>query len=102
MTEKSNMAAKRMRSAKAPTINAGVMMAKVIWNAKKRISGIVPDNTSASIPMRNALSSPPTKAVPSAKDRLYPNANHTTVADAVIAKHCINTESTFLVRTRPP
>ena len=30
-----------MRSAKAPQISAGVMMAKVIWNIEKTYSGIV-------------------------------------------------------------
>jgi hypothetical protein len=31
-----------MRSAKAPTMSAGVMMAKVIWKVIKTDSGIVP------------------------------------------------------------
>ena len=31
-----------MRSAKAPTISAGVMIAKVSWNVMKSGSGIVP------------------------------------------------------------
>ena len=31
-----------MRSAKAPLISAGVMIAKVIWNIMKTLSGIVP------------------------------------------------------------
>ncbi len=31
-----------MRSAKAPTISAGVMIAKVIWKVMKTDSGIVP------------------------------------------------------------
>ncbi len=30
-----------MRSAKAPTISAGVMMAKVIWKVMKTVSGMV-------------------------------------------------------------
>ena len=30
-----------MRSTKAPTISAGVMIAKVIWNMKNTVSGIV-------------------------------------------------------------
>jgi hypothetical protein len=29
-----------MRSTKAPTIRAGVMMANVIWNMKNRVSGM--------------------------------------------------------------
>ena len=31
-----------MRSAKAPVISAGVMIAKVIWKIMKTLSGIVP------------------------------------------------------------
>ena len=37
--ENSSIAAKRMRSAKAPTTSAGVMMAKVIWNMTNTDSG---------------------------------------------------------------
>ena len=36
------MALNFMRSAKAPTTRAGVMMMKVIWNITKTASGIVP------------------------------------------------------------
>ena len=32
----------RMRSANPPMTSAGVMMAKVIWNMKNRVSGMVP------------------------------------------------------------
>ena len=48
-----------MRSAKAPTISAGVMMAKVIWNVMNTDSGMVPLMESTVTPARNILSSPP-------------------------------------------
>ena len=35
-----------MRSAKPPMTSAGVMMAKVIWNMKNRVSGMVPVSAS--------------------------------------------------------
>ena len=63
-----------MRSAKAPTISAGVMTAKVIWKAKKRGSGIVPSTEAEVTPLRKALPRPPTRASsapgPEVKDRL--------------------------------
>ena len=57
---KSSSAEKRMRSAKAPTISAGVMIAKVIWKAKNSASGIVPFKVCGPTPARKARSSPPT------------------------------------------
>ena len=39
------------------------MTAKVIWKAKNRISGMLPDIASLSTPRRNALSRPPQKAL---------------------------------------
>ena len=36
------------------------------------------------------------------KARLYPQTTHMIDISAVNARHCINTESTFFVRTRPP
>jgi len=51
-----------MRSAKPPMTSAGVMMAKVIWNMKNRVSGMVPVSASRATPSMNALSKPPIKA----------------------------------------
>ncbi|MNW71014.1 hypothetical protein D3C74_506040 [compost metagenome] len=57
-----------MRSAKAPVISAGVMMAKVIWNMMKTLSGIVgaisltltlPASFANSMPFSSTRSSPP-------------------------------------------
>ena len=48
-----------MRSAKAPVISAGVMMAKVIWNIMKTDSGMVVRQVayrrSAAMPLRKQL-----------------------------------------------
>ncbi len=56
-----------MRSAKAPTIRAGVMAAKVSWNMANTSSGIttpllkVSTTESPVMPLRNILSRPPMK-----------------------------------------
>ncbi len=49
-----------MRSAKAPTISAGVMIAKVSWNTENTVSGIDPLSDSTPTPAMNALPRPPT------------------------------------------
>ena len=73
----SMIAENRIRSAKAPTISAGVMQAKVIWKAIKIYSGIITPSVkvSASLadvtPARNNLPVPPQKALsepPKAKE----------------------------------
>ncbi|MCY1350731.1 hypothetical protein D9M69_369700 [compost metagenome] len=50
-----------MRSAKDPTISAGVMMAKVIWKVTNTLSGKAAVRLSTVRPLRKALSSPPMK-----------------------------------------
>ncbi|MNN39908.1 hypothetical protein D3C81_1539640 [compost metagenome] len=50
-----------MRSAKAPTISAGVMMAKVIWKVMNTLSGKAPIRLLGVRPLRKALDRPPTK-----------------------------------------
>jgi hypothetical protein len=57
----SSIAENFMRSAKAPAISAGVMMAKVIWKVTKTVSGTVPDSESMPTPRSSTLSKPPTK-----------------------------------------
>ena len=47
-----------MRSANAPTISAGVMMANVSWNIWKTDSGIVCERVSTSTPERKSLPKP--------------------------------------------
>ena len=60
---KSIMAVNFMRSAKAPTMSAGVMIAKVIWKIIKTLSGMVPLRASTVTPIRNTLLRPPVKAL---------------------------------------
>ncbi|MNR31162.1 hypothetical protein D3C85_1486570 [compost metagenome] len=50
-----------MRSANAPAISAGVMMAKVIWKVTNTPSGISPTRLSGVMPARKARLKPPTK-----------------------------------------
>ncbi len=50
-----------MRSAKAPTISAGVMIANVIWKVMNTDSGTARTSASLVIPARKALDSPPMK-----------------------------------------
>ena len=60
-----------IRSANAPTISAGVMMAKVSWNIWNTVSGIVPSTVSTLTSDRSRLPIP-TKALrapPSPKAR---------------------------------
>ena len=61
-----------MRSANAPTISAGVMMAKVIWNMKNTVSGILVLGSAASrvTPSSKALSKLPSQGPAPLKVRL--------------------------------
>ena len=44
-----------MRSAKAPSISAGVMIANMPWNMTKTYSGIVPESVSGVMPLSITL-----------------------------------------------
>ena len=61
-----------MRSTNAPTISAGVMIANVIWNMKKTVSGTVVFGASVCrpTPFRKILLKPPIHGVPGANARL--------------------------------
>jgi hypothetical protein len=59
-----------MRSAKAPQISAGVMMAKVIWKHMNTDSGIVPFSAPTPIPIRKKRELPPIQGLPSVKAQL--------------------------------
>ncbi|MNI84270.1 hypothetical protein D3C73_1411600 [compost metagenome] len=50
-----------IRSAKAPAMSAGVMMAKVIWKVTNTPSGMSPTRLSDVMPAKNARFRPPTK-----------------------------------------
>ena len=66
------------RSANAPTMSAGVIAAKVSWNATKASSGIttplekVAATASAFTPDRNIFENPPKKALPLLNATEYP------------------------------
>ena len=68
-----------MRSAKAPAISAGVMIAKVIWKHMYTVSGIVtarlfglpmPVEMSLKMPCKKTRLSPPIKGEPGVNARL--------------------------------
>ena len=59
-----------IRSAKAPVISAGVMIAKVIWKVMKTLSGIVPLSASTVMPRRNRRDRSPTNVPSPANARL--------------------------------
>ena len=99
------------RSAVAPVISAGVMIANVIWNAQNSTNGIVsvPKNPFASgsagptsfihakskLPMKPSLPALP-------NDRLNTIAHHRTPRIPIAKKFCISMPSTFFARTMPP
>ena len=49
-----------IRSAKAPTIRAGVNAKKVSWKVTNTYSGIEPETVSPVIPLKKAVPNPPT------------------------------------------
>ena len=57
-------------STKAPMINAGVMIANVIWNVAKRLSGTVPETLSISIDFIKRLLKSPIQTFPDVKAKL--------------------------------
>ena len=67
------------------------------------VSGMVPDSESTVTPERHTLLRPPTKALagPSVNARLYAYTAHRMVISEVMAKHCMSTDRTFLLRTMP-
>ena len=103
----SSIAPNRTRSANAPMMSAGVMIAKVSWNMANTVSGMEPVSAPRGTFARNALPSPPTTAFTAGfpagvNASEYPTATQSTVTTDAIEKHCIRTERTFFVRTRPP
>ena len=57
-------------STNAPIIRAGVIIAKVIWNVAKRLSGILPDGVSNSIEFIKTFLRPPIHSFPSENAKL--------------------------------
>src|ERR1700688_1139613 len=107
-----SMAENFMRSANAPQIRAGVMMAKVSWNIEYTTSGIVGARCETVVvfgsaremaPFMNMRENPPRYGVlPGVNAQEYPTTHHSIVTRQVIAKLCISVASTFFLRTMPP
>src|SRR5688572_14356979 len=103
--ENHSIAENRVRSANPPTISAGVMIANVSWNIANTVSGIIGATLcvlSSSTPRIHSFDNPPTQEPPSPNASEYPNKTQINEMTQHNAKHCINTESTLRVRTRPP
>ena len=97
-------AEKRIRSAKPPTMSAGVIIAKVNWKSAKTLSGMVPEAVPSPICASKISSRPPMKALrepPSPKAKEYLIYSHEIDITQAMVKHCISTLSTFFERTRP-
>ena len=82
-------------------IRAGVIIANVIWNVAKRLSGIVPEVLSMSMEFINKLLRSPIHAFPDENAKLYPNITQIIDTTQATAKCCIKTDTTFLEFTRP-
>ena len=99
-----------MRSAKAPVMSAGVMMAKVSWKVNQRDSGMVP-----TIPVLTPFINIRSKGLPT-KDRtlivpsfipaslnvmLYPKSVHKIVIIAALKRHWARILNTLPDRASP-
>src|ERR1700677_1933363 len=109
----SSIAENFMRSANAPAISAGVMMAKVIWNMAYTDSGTVsPRCDTVSwlevspctnfIPLSSTRSQPPKNGVPGVNAHEYSTSHQSKLTTQVQAKLCMSVASTFFFRTIPP
>jgi hypothetical protein len=103
------------RSAIAPEIRAGVMIANISWNIAKASTGSAsaPGHGFSSVPNPASLPAPsvspaqsrlPNRPPPTSlpKERLKPNNAHSTVITASEMKFNINMLSTLFERTMPP
>ncbi len=102
------------RSAVAPVISAGVMIANVIWNAQNSTNGMVKkarklsgcDSLSRAGPTSFIQANsklpmnPPLPASPNAK--LNTTASQSTPRMPIAKKFCMSMPRTFLLRTMPP
>src|ERR1700761_4489465 len=104
-TMNTSIAENFIRSANAPVISAGVMIANISWYTMNVCSGIVAAYAvfgATPPPRRNTLCSPPINALPVPNASEYSTNAHNTVTTAIMAKVCIIVPSTFFFRTRPP
>src|SRR5580700_7763932 len=99
------MAENFMRSANAPAISAGVMIANVIWNIAYTDSGTVSPrcetvnwfNVSPCtyfMPLNRILLEPPRKALPGVNAHEYSTSHHKILTTQVQAKLCMSVAST--------
>ena len=98
----------------APVINAGVMMANIIWNPKKMMGGMVrkssPGSSLTTAPSASncwmlamkANSKSPMKPPLSPNASEKPTTAHSTPIRPMAKKFCINIPRTFLLRSMPP
>ena len=96
-----------MRSAKAPVISAGVMIANLSWNRANRSSGIVAASAGCVAPptprnMKKVSGLPTRPWMLSPKARLNPTTIQRIVMIPMATKLWNIVEMTFLVRTIPP
>ena len=94
-----------MRSANAPVMSAGVMMANIIWYAMKRIWGIVWASGAGSTPTPASprWAKPPTIPPMSGPNAsVYPKNTHWRLMTAIRTKLWASRLRTFLDLTSPP
>ncbi len=104
----STNAPKRLRSAKAPVIRAGVIAANISWKAANSTNGTVGMYVSLGVSptfmkptkSRPPMSPSPPTSVPNASEK--PTRTQITLTRARPKKLCMIVDSTFLRRTSPP
>ncbi len=106
---KAHQTSNRMRSAIAPRMSAGVMIANMAWNMTNAYSGMPRGDvakfavTESSVtPASPAFERSPIPALPVPKARLYPSSTHRTPTMPAESMHCMSTLRTFFARTRRP
>jgi hypothetical protein len=101
---KTSQVPNRARSAIAPLISAGVMIANISWKAANPNVGTVPVRLSMVTPLNPSAPSPPSRPEPTSevKARLYPYSTHRTLTTAIVAKLIMSMFKTLFARTIPP
>ena len=92
------------RSANAPVIRAGVMIANIAWKIMNNSCGIpVPSRGSAPTPFspKNSVGSPIKPPWLGAKARLYPTTTQRTPTRPITMKLCMMVPIAFLLRVNP-
>ncbi|MNT50980.1 hypothetical protein D3C86_1828810 [compost metagenome] len=97
----------RIRSANAPVISAGVIIANFSWNIANKTNGIVGNAPQAIFPnvpfiIKNVRGSPIIPPISSPKAKLNPTITQRIVIRHIQIKLCIIVEITFFLLTIPP